>query len=82
MDANNKIPKKIYVQQNDDDIAYIRADTYHACLEAGCSLHYHLFKIADALKNNSATFDEFEAMLADAQPALDAWNRFLDGKEE
>ena len=65
----------------DDDIKYIRAAALHACMEAGCSLNYHLFEIMDALKNESADFDEFEAMLVDAQPALDAWNRFLDEEE-
>ena len=69
---------------NDDDTKYYRADSYFACLEAGCSLNYHLYKIMDALTNQSADFNEFEKMLEDAQPALDAWNKFLDGngKEE
>lgn len=58
------------------DIKYYRADTYHACMEAGMSLDYHLHKITSAVRNNP----EFADMLADAQPALDKWDRFLDGE--
>lgn len=68
-----------------DDIKYYRADRYHACMDAGCSLHYHLFELTNALLNRpdiSESEREMADMIDDAQLALDKWNRFLDGKEE
>ncbi len=67
---------------NDDDIKYYRADSYHACLEAGCSLHYHLFELINAEKSSDVGCNEMEDVVKYAQLGMDAWNRFLDGKEE
>ena len=89
-------PKIIYIQKYDDawnrsqsnsrmyddDDKFYRADRYHACMEAGCSLHYHLFEIIKAEESSDVGCDEMEDLIDDAQLALDKWNRFLDGKEE
>ena len=65
------------------DIDYVRRDRYIALLEAAVSLHYHLFELTDTLLNRPDKGErEIADMLDDAQPALDKWNRFLDGKEE
>lgn len=69
--------------KRDDDIFYVRADRFNACLDAACSLHYHLFEITDTSLNRPDVGErEMAEMLDDAQLALDKWNRFLDGKEE
>ena len=66
--------------KNKDDIKYVRADHYYACMEAGCSLNYHLFKLTDALLNRPDVGErEIADTIDDAQLALDKWNRFLDG---
>ena len=62
-------------------VKYYRADVHHACIEAGCSLNYHLFEIQSALLTGANTA-RLKDLLIDAQPALDKWNRFLDGKEK
>ena len=65
------------------DFKYVHTDYYHACFEAAVSLHHHLFEITNTLLNRPDVGErEIADMLDDAQPALDAWNRFLDGKEE
>ena len=68
--------KKMY----NNDIKYVRADSYHACMEAAISLDHWLFEITNTLLNRPDVGERETAdMLDDAQPALDAWNRFLDG---
>ena len=90
--ADKEAPKQIWLndmmswsakKMYDDDVKYIRADRYIALLDAAVSLHYHLFKLTDTLLNRPDVGErEIADMLDDAQPALDKWNRFLDGKEE
>ena len=97
MSDKTEAPKKIYLQhytgawnrvysyfrRNDDDIEYIRADRYIACLDAAVSLHHHLFEITDALLNRPDIGErEMADMIDDAQLALDKWTRFCDGKVE
>ena len=90
--SDKEAPKTIWITLNsyvrqkklrDNDIKYIRADHFHACFEAAVSLHHHLFELTDTLLNRPDVGErEIADMLDDAQIALDAWNRFLDGKEE
>ena len=66
-----------------DDIEYVPADTFAACLEAGRSLNRRLFELTEMLLDNpEATGREIADALDDAGLALDKWNRFLDSKEE
>ena len=72
-------------KHNSTDVIYHSADAYHACLDAACSLNYHLFEITNTLLNDPVTIHnerEMADMLDDAQLALDKWNRFLDGNEK
>ena len=66
----------------DDDIKYIRADRYIACLDAAVSLHHWLFEITDTLLNRQVSEREMADTIDDAQLALDKWDRFCDGKVE
>ena len=71
------------VFKNKDDIKYVHANHFHVCFEVSVSLHHHLFKITDTLLNRPDVGErEIADMLDDAQPALDKWNRFLDGNNE
>lgn len=63
-----------YAPINDTSIKYVRADTFHACMEAGCSLHHWLFEMVN--------LEPTPEVYADAQLALDKWDRFLDGAKE
>ena len=86
---DKEAPKTIWITLNsyvrqtkmrDNDTKYVRADTFHACMEAGCSLNYHLFEIQSSLIAG-ATVDALKDLIIDAQLALDKWNRFLEEEE-
>ena len=61
----------LLAKKDSDTYKYIRADRYHACLEAAVSLHHWLFELVH--------HEHTPEVYADAQLALDKWNRFLDG---
>ncbi len=81
----DKMPERIWIHTqggtwdaekiSSDDLAYVRADHYDALLDAAVSLEYWLREIV----NNTALAPL--NLLADAQPALDKWDRLCDGKE-
>ena len=74
-----------YSRMNEDDIKYIRHDSYAALLEAAVSLHHWLFELLDkeivTPANCYPEGSDTREVIESAQLALDAWNRFLDGEE-
>ena len=66
--------------KREDDIKYVHANHFHACMEAAISLDHWLFEITNTLLNRPDVGErEMADMIDDAQLALDKWNRFLDG---